>query len=369
MKVLMISTVPLNKNGIATCVLNYSKQLTLNNITVDIVSPDIVCNEIKEEISEYSINLYEVSTRKINPFKYLFSLLKIIKKKYDIIHVHGNSCTMALELLIAMLGGCKIRIAHSHNTTCEHIRAHKLLRPIFELTCNGRFACGTEAGKWLFGKKKFIIIRNGINLENYSFSTEIRSEIRNKIGISPNKFLLGHVGTFNYQKNHEFLINLLSIIPENYSLLCIGTGETEGKIKKIVKEKKVNDRVYFIGNVNNVSDYLQAMDCFLLPSHYEGLPYVLIEAQASGLSCIVSDRVSKEANLSGNIQFLSIDDYEYWVNEIKLMKINLQNDNRDILCEKWKMDLRKSGYDICNNTKQLITIYQNMIFKKRDYFV
>lgn len=367
MKVLMISTVPLNKNGIATCVLNYSKQLALNNISVDIVSPNIVSYEIKEDILEYSINLYEIPTRKINPFNYLFSLLKIIKKrKYDIIHVHGNSCTIALELLIAILGGCKIRIAHSHNTTCEHIRAHKLLRPIFEITCNGRFACGTEAGKWLFGKKNFIIIRNGINLNNYSFSSKIRSEIRNELGISPNEFLLGHVGTFNYQKNHEFLIHLLSIMPENYSLLCIGAGETEGKIKKIIEEKKLNDRVYFTGNVSNVADYLQGMDCFLLPSRYEGLPYVLIEAQASGLSCIVSDKVSNEANLSGNIQFLSIDNSDNWANEIEVMKIQVENNNRDRLCEEWKVKLQKSGYDICDNTKQLINIYQNMIFKKRE---
>lgn len=367
MKVLMISTVPLNKNGIATCVLNYSKQLALNNISVDIVSPNIVSNELKEDICKYSINLYEIPTRKSNPVNYLFSLLKIIKKrKYDIIHVHGNSCTIALELLMATLGGCKTRIAHSHNTTCEHVRAHKLLRPIFEITCNGRFACGTEAGKWLFGKKDFIIIRNGIHLDNYSFNFKTRTKIRNELGISPNKFLLGHVGTFNYQKNHEFLIRLLSIMPKNYSLLCIGSGETEGKIKKIIKEKRLNDRVYFTGDISNVSDYLQGMDCFLLPSRYEGLPYVLIEAQASGLSCIVSDKVSNEANLSGDIQFLPIDGFDNWANEIELIKKIVENGNRDELCQEWKVKLRKSGYDISDNTKQLINIYQNMILKKRE---
>lgn len=365
MKVLMISTVELGKNGIATCILNYSRQLVLNEIFVEIVTPNTVVGEMKSDILSNRIGLHEVTARKVNTLKYFFEVFKIIKQgNYDIVHIHGNSCTMAIELFIAILAGVKTRIAHCHNTKCEHIVVHNLLRPLFTICCNVRFACGIEAGKWIYGKKKFFVIRNGILLEKYYLNTVIRDRVRNKLGIYPNSFLIGHIGTFNYQKNHEFLIDIMKKMPHDYSIVCIGDGENKGEISRLVKEHNLQDRVYFTGNVNNVSDYLQAMDCFILPSRYEGLPYVLIEAQASGLPCIVSNRVSDEVNLSGEICFLPLENSDVWVKEIELKKHTLKNINRNSLCEKNQFKIQESGYDIYENTKQLINLYIKLISKK-----
>jgi glycosyltransferase involved in cell wall biosynthesis len=305
------------------------------------------------------MHLFEIPFRKSNTIRYLRKLTQIIKtEKYDIVHAHGNSCTLAIELLAAKMGGCKVRIAHSHNTTCEHMRVHKLLRPIFEIACKGRFACGEEAGKWLFHRKPFTIIRNGIDLGMYERNEEIRSNTRTKLGVLDHEILLGHVGLFNYQKNHEFLIDVLEDLckqEDKFKLVCIGEGENKNNIEAMVKRKGLEDEISFTGNVGNVSDYLQAMDCFLLPSRYEGLPYVLIEAQAAGLQCFVSDKVSKEANVSQNIGFIPLE-ISLWCNEIKLSTFERKND-RDRLVE--------IDFDIRENAITIIKEYQNLISEEK----
>ena len=220
MKVLMVITVELGKNGIATCVLNYSAALRSQGVETDIVAPNVVEEDIKERLDRDRIRLYETVGRDTDPLGYWNRLRKIIKRgKYDIVHIHGNSATMTIELTAAFAAGCRVRIAHSHNTTCEHQKAHKFLKPIFDRMYTQGVACGTEAGRWLFGEKAFTVIRNGIQTEKYQYNASKRKEIRERLGITKDQILLGHVGIFNYQKNQEFLVKVFEKLRDRKSVV------------------------------------------------------------------------------------------------------------------------------------------------------
>lgn len=333
--VLMVCTVELDRNGIAAFIMNYSEKLISEFIQIDIVAPNIVKSEnIKDIASKNGILIYELPMRKENTLKYFLKLINIMRqRKYNIVHIHGNSCTMAIELTAAMLAGCRVRIAHSHNTTCQHQRMHKLLRPLFEITCTNRLACGQEAGKWLYKNKKFTVMKNGIDSRKYSFCKNIRTRIRRELGVKENQILLGNVGEFSYQKNQKFIINLMKELekrnPGRYHAVLIGDGEELKEIKQEIQKYGMRDIITLTGVCDHVSDYLQAMDCFLLPSRYEGVPFVLIEAQASGLCCVVSDQVSNEADFTGNLQYLPIDQGEIvWVRQLETMNYERRNEEK-----------------------------------------
>lgn len=322
----MVCTVELEKNGIAVFIMNYAEKLISRSIQIDIVAPNIVRSEdIRETIQRKGIGLYELPMRKANTGKYFWELVKIIKQgKYEIVHAHGNSCTLAIEMFAALLGGCKVRVAHSHNTTCQHKRAHRTLRPLFELTCTERLACGVEAGRWLFHKKKFEIAKNGIDIKKYRFQEEVRIRIRRELGIEKGEILLGHVGAFLYQKNQEFLIVLMKKMeeccPGRFRMILIGEGEEWNSTVEKIQRYGLQKSVILTGSRDNVNDYLQAMDCFLLPSRFEGLPFVLIEAQTAGLPCVVSNQISREADLTGNLYYLPIDEGEtVWKKQLESM--------------------------------------------------
>lgn len=200
--------------------------------------------------------------RNTEPVKYFFSLLAIIKSgNYDIVHVHGNSCTMAIELFAAMLCGCKRRVAHSHSSGCNHIKAHKLLRPVFEMCCTERLACSKEAGKWLFQGREYTIVENAMNLEKYRFDMKKRVDIRQQMGIEENEILIGYVGIFVNQKNQKFMVDVLeSLRKENakYKLVLVGEGELRGEIEEYVRQKNLENVCLFYGETDDVTGIMSA---------------------------------------------------------------------------------------------------------------
>lgn len=355
MNILNISTVDLDKNGISTFILNYSEKIISKDVYVDIVSPNHIDSERKRYIEENIGDIYELPCRKSNPIKYFYRLFKLIKKnKYDIVHIHGNSCTMAIELIAAMFGKCKVRIAHSHNTTCSHKVINRILRPFFYIACNSRMACGEDAGKWLFRNKKYTIINNCVDLSKYKYDLQKREKIRKKLNLRE-EILIGHVGEFNDAKNQIFLINLIdklnSISKIRYKLILIGDGINFNKVRNITEEKGLLSNVIFTGAVNNVNDYLNGFDIFVMPSKFEGLPFVLIEAQAVGLKCIASDMITREANITNRVEYVPLD-INKWVDII----INISLDNRKNYNFNEKYDLEK-------NAIRLISIYKELLNK------
>lgn len=361
MKVLMIITVDLAKNGISTCALNYCSQLVKHEIKVDILAPNHVEAGLKRRLGEQRIHLHEILCRNSNTMKYFRQLVKLIKKeKYDVAHVHGNSATMAVELAAAFLAGCHVRIAHSHNTTCEHQKAHKLLLPLFNRMYTHGAACGSDAGKWLFGTKKFIVLPNGVEIAKYEYNVSAARTYRMSKGVKDDEILLGHIGIYNYQKNHEFLVRMFADLlrqSKKYRLLLVGNGELYEQIRELVKVLAIDKYVVFAENENDIRACLSAMDLFVLPSRFEGLPYVLVEAQASALPCIVSGAVTKEADLTGLVHFMDTFNKEEWIKEIQDHRKGHEIENYpDVL-----VALREKGYDIRYNGKRLAEFYEECL--------
>lgn len=356
MKVLLINTVNLEANGISTFIINSAKIMVKSNIEVTLLAPNCIDSQLKKVLFKNGINLKQIPNRMSDPIKYFFKLKCFLtKENFDVVHVNGNSTTMAVELFAAKLAKVKVRIAHSHNTITEHPIINKILRPLFEFSVNGRLACNEAAGKWLFKNKHFVIIQNGIDLSSYQYNFDKRKEYRQKLKVKETEILLGHVGEFNYQKNQSFLIEIIKKLPDKYKLLLIGEGKNYIDLQNKVNELGLKKRVILTGVIDNVFDYLNAIDLFLLPSRFEGQPFVLIEATASGLNCMVSNNVSKEVNLTNNIIF-NVLNTNNW---IKLIQSNmLISKNRDIKSKKAINELCKQGYSTKDNIDKLIKYYK-----------
>lgn len=317
-KILIINTAPFNLNGISSMIMNYYSALDKNILTCDFIINREIDPKYERELKLYDGNLYILNRNK-NLFLYSLELLKIINRnKYDFVHVHGNSASMIFETLPAKLLGVKQIAVHSHNTTCNSIRLHKFLNPLFQHTFNIALACGEQAGYWMFGKKKFQVLKNGIEIEKFRFSEQDRQQLRNTI-INSEDFVLGHVGAFNPAKNHTFLIDLFKKVKDRIScakLVLVGDGRLRNDIEQKIQKLGLEDSIILIGKTPNVEKYLSAFDLFLLPSLFEGFPVTLIEAQASGLNCFVTDNIDVEVNITGGVNFLKTNEHDIWVNKI-----------------------------------------------------
>lgn len=362
MKIAFINTVNLEENGISTFILNNSYILSQWGIKVTVIVPNEVKNELRIALRLKNIKLVELPMRSIYPQNYFFKLMRILKKeKFDVVHVNGNSTTMAVELLAAYFAGIKLRIAHSHNTTTDHKKINKLLRPLFNIVTNGRIACNVAAGKWLFPHDKFLVIKNGINLSHFKFNKQKRNKYRDKLNLTKDSILLGHVGRFNQQKNQQFLINLITKLDSKYHLLLIGSGMNYHKLRaKVSKDPQLNKRIFFTGPVEDTAGWLNSMDIFLLPSLYEGQPYTLVEATATGLNAIVSDSISRENDIANNIIFETITQNKNWIEVIRKQDFNK---DRGDLSSKYINVLRMGGFDTIENAKILLNFYKQKLLK------
>lgn len=354
-KVLVINTVRFKLNGISTVIMNYYKAMDKNDLTMDFVAIDIPSEEYQELFQQYKIKCFIV--KKSNLLKYFFNLIKVARKgKYDIAHIHGNSANMAIELLACTLAGIKVRIAHSHNTSTLHPTLHNLLYPLFKLTCTNGFACGVDAGHWLFHNDDFVEIKNGIDLNHYKFDEDIRKIYRSKIE-ADSKVVIGHIGNFIEQKNHNFLLDWFAELVkknDNYLLLMVSDGYLLEPMKEKAYKLGISDRVLFLGKTTEVQNYLQAMDIFVLPSLHEGLPVVLVEAQANGLPCVVADTVAKESDLTGEMIFLPIINTGDWIRTILKMGLS---DSRMDRCKAAQKMIADAGYDINRNANYVKDLY------------
>ena len=192
------------------------------------------------------------------------------------------------------------------------------------------WACSKSAGKWLYGDKiKFDIINNAINVDKFKYNEIIRNNIRKNLKIE-NKFVIGHVGRFSEQKNHLYIINIFKEVLEkekNAILLLIGSGNLLEECKRVAKDMNIDKNILFLGEKNNIQDYYQVMDIFILPSLFEGLPIVGIEAQANGLPCIFSNTITNEVKCNKNVEFIGINDNEIktWRDEVLKLKQSGRN--------------------------------------------
>ena len=347
--------------GIGTVMMNYCKALDNNKYDLTILAVQPIAEKYEKECQEKGIHLLALPSRHGTPKKHYMALWKALKEgHYDIVHDHGNSSMMAVELTIAKLAGVENRIAHSHNSTCPNMKVHKILNPYFRTIYTKALACGKMAGTWLFGEDKFEVLPNGFHTENFAFSKEYRDSIRSRLDVK-NQLIIGHIGRINEQKNQEYLLDVFEKVAEMRNdaiLLIVGTGPDEKKIKEYVSGHPYRDRIILYGETNNPTAIYSAMDVFAFPSRFEGLPVVLLEAQISGLPCIVSDKVTREVDL-GDINWQSIDDDpRQWAKEISSIEIR-SGEERIAYREKHLEEIQ--NYDITQSVKQLDRIYTDLV--------
>ena len=348
-------------NVISTVIMNYCRNLDMKQFQVTIVAGAPIAPLYRSECEALGIKWCLLPERKTSPgayYKALFSVLS--RKRFDIVHVHGNSATITPELFFAWIKGIKIRIAHSHSSNCTHLKAHRLLLPLFNRLYTHAFACSNCAGEWLFGKKAFILVPNGFTVSRFRFSEEKRQQVRAELGLE-DKFVLGQVGLINATKNQHFMLKLFESIAPQASdtfLLLIGTGPDFDKVSELVSRHPYRDRILLYGESKDPSVLYNAMDVFVFPSIYEGLGIVLLEAQMNGLKCVVSDSVPEEVRLGSNVSFLSLEEnIQKWVEEI----LAPSQIDRDSFYQKNIEAI--SQYDIRENALALMRLYKKMYRK------
>lgn len=360
MELLIISTVDFNKHGIPIAILNNYRNFDHQKIHCTFIVNESIDREFAEEIMALGDQIHVLPNRKKHTFVYINRLHKIAEDgHFDIAHIHGNSATMLFEIL-ALKGTCKI-ICQAHTTGGIHSLINKILYPPFIRMTEFCAACSEEAGEFLFKKKSFEVLNNGIDSQRYLFDSKVRKDVREKYGINSQKVIL-HVGSFNDQKNQPFLIDAFEMLAnerQDVVLWLVGVGQDMNDIRKMVESKRMEKRVKFIGRVNNVWDYMMAADCFVLPSKVESFGIVNIEAQAAGLPCIISDVVPKKVKLTKNVEFVPLSSgVQVWVKKItKFLDGTLSDAER----KNANQIVGKSTYDINITSKQLQDYYAKIM--------
>ena len=368
-KVLMVVKA-IETTGVTSVMMSYYDNIDRSKFKVDFATGSRYEKVCRDKLNSKGDKFWVIPNRDKNIIAYVKNLAKIIsREKYDIIHVHGNSTMIFPEMIAAKLGGAKVRIAHSHNTKCNHPKLEPLFRPIFEAFYTNGIACGEQAGKWMFKDKPFTIINNGIDTNRFVFDARKRVEAREKINVK-DELVIGHIGYFNYQKNHEKIINIFKEVNRlnpSTKLLLVGDGEERNRIEEIVNRNGLSGSVIFYGLSDEIEVLLSGMDIFILPSHFEGLPVVLIEAQANGLTCVVSSAVSRESNVTMTEKFISLEESDYKWAEIILKEANkISTIEKRMECSKRNIELIcNNKYDIVSSVKELEQYYQDE-FKKKE---
>lgn len=353
--------------GVETIALNYYKNINHDKISMDFLFYGESHEKFSNELKKHGDKVYNVTDYRDGMIKSIKEIKNIVKQgNYDIVHSQLNALNF-FPLLGAKLGGCKVRIASNHSTANLKYEFKKsvikyLLRPTCGMLATDYASCSEYAGKWAFGKRKqrsgkIKVIHNAIKIDKFLYNKKTRKQKRKELNLE-NKFVIGHAGRFVEQKNHKFIIDIfneIKKIKKNSVLLLIGNGELEGKIKNYVKEKGLEDSVYFLGIRFDVNELMQAMDVFLFPSIYEGLGNVVTEAQAASLQVIASDVVPTEVKMTEYVEFMSLkDSAKKWAEHVTKY-------SNEYIRRNTYHDLKINGYEIKSAAEDLLEYYQNLL--------
>ena len=346
----------MGRGGLETMLMNYYRNIDRDKVQFDFLTHRDERWDYDNEIESLGGKIYHLP--KLNPFSknYLNALDKFFNehKEYQIVHCHQD-CLSGVVLKVAKKNGVKFTIAHAHSASQDKNLKYLikvLAKKNIKKYSDKMFACGEEAGKWMFETDDFEVLNNAIDTDLYIYNKEKADKVKKEFGIE-NKFVFGHVGRFNYPKNHKFIIdvfNEVQKVKEDSVLMLVGDGDLRQEIEKKVQDLGLSEKVIFTGIRSDVNDLMQGMDVFLFPSLYEGLPVTMVEAQASGLKCIISDRVPLECKMTQNVQVVELEKSpQDWAKEVlKYEKYERQNTKEEIV---------KANFDIKANAKYLQEFY------------
>lgn len=313
--------------------------------------------QLEDVVEKLGGHIFRVPRKREGYLKNIKATAEIIKNgNYDIVHSHLDELS-APYLLAAKRYHVPVRICHSHLVGADRGKSVELLckfyKPILNSVVTDRFACGEDAGRALWGSKPFFVMKNAIETEDFKFNQSKRDELRKKYKCE-DKIVLGSVGRLSYQKNSEFLIDIFAEYHKKNpksELWVIGEGPLEASVNGRIEKYELDEHVKMFGGRNDVNELLNAMDVFLLPSRFEGLPIVLVEAQCNGLPCVVSDTVTKEVDLGKIIRFFLLSKGPLkWA---ELIDSTRSSEIREIEYEY----VSNAGYDISKATNLLEKYY------------
>ena len=348
----------MGRGGLETMLMNYYRNIDRNKVQFDFLVHRQERFDYDDEIEALGGIIYRLP--RLNPWSntYKKALRKFFKEhtEYKIVHSHID-CMSAIPLKMAKKAGIPIRIAHGHSNNQD-----RDIKYIIKLHYKGKiaryatslFACSDEAGKWMFGKQNFLVLPNAIDTKQYIYNAEKRNKVRKELNLD-NALVIGHVGRFSEVKNHTFLIDIFNEIYKknsNAKLLLVGDGHKKQEIREKIMRLQMSDSVILTGIRSDVADVLQAMDVFVLPSLYEGLSIATIEAQASGLPCLISDRVSVECKKTSLVNQIGLNESEMkWAETVlEIAKQERRDTSDEIIC---------AGFDIEENARELQDFYLN----------
>lgn len=339
----------LNGGGVENMLYNYYLHIDRNIVQFDFIVHGDSIGILETKFQSLGSTIFHVTPKKQSFIKNIREINSIIKcRDYAIVHCHQNFSSFS-TLLLALIYNVPVRISHAHG--CKNVQSIKVkiknsfLRFLNKLGANYFFACGFEAAKWLHGGKWLQndtnkVMNNAIDINQFTYDVNIRKEYRKELNIE-DKIVLLHVGRFSDEKNHLFLIDVIQKLlheSDKYMLLFVGEGNMEDTVRKRVQQKGVSKSVLFLGVRSDVANLMNAADIFLLPSKHEGFGITLIEAQATGLPVLTSDKVPRETRVTDLIQYISIDNIEIWVEKILDTKTTSRKSR--------KVEVEVAGYSI-----------------------
>lgn len=351
-----------NMGGVESLLCNIDEEIDKEKFQIDYVANNKA--DYQNKLKKLGSKIYFLPAPR-NLIQYKKSINNILDNGYDIVHFNKNSLANSFPIIYAKQHHTHPKIIlHSHNTAPTHNIVglkflHNINKKILKNKVDYRIACSIEAKKWMFNPNESVeIINNGIDTNKFRFSVEKRQKIRQKLNINKTDLVIGNVGRFNRQKNHTELINiyneLLKEMP-NSKLILIGEGEEKNKIINFIREKGLEKNVILVGTTSKVDEYLSAMDIFLMPSLYEGLPIAAVEAQASGLNVFVSDNISAEVYITSYIHPISLLDpsqknAKCIKNKYKVLDTLERQKQADVV--------KNKGFDLKNTTLRIEEIYE-----------
>lgn len=355
----------MNRAGQETFIMNLFEAMDRNSWLFDFLcclpgkgDYDEQIHDMGGEVYHIEINKMQGKLKQIDNFWVLYRYLKSVNDKYSVFHIHTQHAMDGFrDALAAKMAGIPV-VVHSHSTnTLYHAKAHKVFRKPLDLLPVKRLSCSKMAGEWLYGAGgKFEVIHNGIDVKKYQYEGVTRDRVRKAMGWD-DKFVVGHVGSFTYPKNHEFLLEVFAEVHKvkaNAILALAGKGELLHDIKEKAKRLEIEQYVHFLGTRDDVNELDMAFDVMLFPSRYEGLPVVLVEAQCTGLPCVVSDSITTEADISNNVVRISLNELpKEWAKRVVATAENMEAKRKYAY-----LAVETSGYSMASVSKRMTQIYE-----------
>lgn len=360
MKRILFISQHLNRAGTEAFMMSVFRGIDHSRFQVDFLLYTQKETDYSREVESAGNNVWRVPSRRESPLGWYRKLNDFFKKhanEYAAIHYCGNGLTAIAPIILAYAYKVPIRICHAHNSSSRGLHnkiLHLTNRSIAKRLTTHHFACSTLAAKWFFGTSPATIIKNGIDTQRFAYNKQVREDMRKTMNITDSTTVIGHIGRFQKEKNHTFLLDIFAAYTKQHPdalLLLVGVGTLQNEIREKADILGLSNKVQFLGERPDVPQLLQAMDIFLMPSTFEGQPFVLIEAQCTGLPCLVSDVINRDICLTPNVSMLSLSQTaETWTTKINvILSSYLRHDE--------SKTIKQKGYSINNTISYLECIY------------